>query len=303
MSTDSKRDGGSGFHPLPADAVSDAAAPPPGVAATGIVLEIAYSGTAFHGWARQETCRTVADTVQRALTKMDPNASLLRGASRTDAGVHAEGQVAAFDTAMTIPLKGWVLGINQQLPEDVSIRAARRCPVGFEPRFACTGKRYRYGLRVDPVRHPFWEQNRWRIPSDLDVESMQLAAQDFVGTHHFGAFHSARDERSNLVRNVLSVDVHVEEHTPCPPRVALGNLPAPRNLSVVVVGTAFLYNMVRIMTGTLVEIGRGRRELGAIRQALASGIRTDAGVTAPAHALTLEAVFFDPPFIERWPPR
>src|SRR5579864_1524382 len=122
----------------------------------GVLLEVSYDGTGFRGWARQgrEATRTVEETLNGAILAVDPRASAVRGTSRTDAGVHAEGQLAAFDTTLDIPARGWTLALNRHLPEDVAVRAARAVPAGFAPRFVALGKRYRYRVLVDRVRDP-----------------------------------------------------------------------------------------------------------------------------------------------------
>jgi tRNA pseudouridine38-40 synthase len=253
----------------------------------GVLLEVAYDGTLFHGWAAQRNVRTVADTLLGAVKELDPRVRGLRGASRTDAGVHAEGQLVAFDTARDIPPRGWVLGLNQHLPEDLAVRAA--CPVapGYAPRFAARGKRYRYRVLVDPVRNPAWRMRAWRV-SDVDVDAVAREAEAAKGTHDFVAFRSSGDERENTVRTLGRVDVERE---------------AAGLVSVVVEGNAFLYNMVRILVGTMIDVGRGRLGPGAVARALGSRERRDAGTTAPAHGLVLEHVDVElpPGRAERWP--
>lgn len=242
----------------------------------GVLLQVAYEGTAFHGWAAQAGVRTVEEVVLGAVAAMNPRVRAVRGTSRTDAGVHAEGQRVAFDTQRDIPPRGWVLGLNQHLPEDVSVRAACAVPPGFAPRFAARGKRYRYRVLVDPVRDPFWRTRAWRV-SELDLDAAAAEARAAVGTHDFVAFRSSGDERENTVRSLT--------------RVALEPPSAPgAPLGVVVEGNAFLYNMVRILVGTMIDVGRGRLQPGAIERALASRDCRDAGTTAPAHGLVLERV-------------
>jgi tRNA pseudouridine38-40 synthase len=254
----------------------------------GVLLEVAYDGTAFHGWAAQSGVRTVEDTLRGAVLALDPRASRLRGTSRTDAGVHAEGQLVAFDTEREIPAKGWTLGLNQHLPEDVAVRSSRAVPVGFSPRFASRGKRYRYRVLADPVRDPRWRAHTWRV-SEVDAAAMGREGAAAIGTHDFAAFRSAGDERAVTVRTVTRVDVERGVD--------------PRILSVVVEGNAFLYNMVRILVGTMVDIGRGRLAPGAVARALESRERRLAGITAPAHGLVLEQVHLDWPegTGEPWP--
>jgi tRNA pseudouridine38-40 synthase len=255
----------------------------------GVLLEVAYDGTAYHGWAAQKNARAVEETLLGAVTALDPRVRSLRGASRTDAGVHAEGQLVAFDTTCAIPARGWVLGLNQHLPDDVAVRAARPVAVGYSPRFAARGKRYRYRVLVDIVRDPIWRTRAWRV-SEVDVAAMAREAEAAKGTHDFVAFRSSGDERDYTVRTLSRIDVEHE--------------PSSRLVSVIVEGNAFLYNMVRILVGTMVDVGRGRLESGAVARALESRDRRRAGTTAPAHGLVLERVDVDlaNEEAERWPP-
>jgi tRNA pseudouridine38-40 synthase len=255
---------------------------------SGVLLQVAYDGTAFHGWARQAGARTVEETLRGAVLAIDARAGALRGASRTDAGVHAEGQLVAFDTAMQVPARGWVLGLNQQLPDDVAVRSARAVPPGFCPRLAARGKRYRYRVLVDPVRDPLWRTRAWRLPQ-LDVDAMACEADAARGTHDFASFRSAGDERATTVRTLTRVEVEREAD--------------PRVVAVVVEGDAFLYNMVRILVGTMADVARGRLPAGAMARALEVRDRRAAGTTAPAHGLVLERVQVDVPAEagEPWP--
>jgi len=202
--------------------------------------------------------------------------------------VHADGQVAAFDTSRDIAARGWVLGLNRHLPDDVAVRAARTAPCGFAPRFAARGKRYRYRVLVDSVRDPRWRTRAWRVPA-LDVDAVAREAEAARGTHDFAGFRASGDERASTVRVLTRVDVEREDD--------------PRIVAVVVEGNAFLYNMVRILVGTMVDVGRGRLGVGAVARALEAKNRGSAGTTAPAHGLVLERVELDLPagIGERWP--
>ncbi len=256
--------------------------------AYGVLLEVAYDGTAFHGWATQKAVRTVEETLLGAVVALDPRVRAVRGASRTDAGVHAEGQLAAFDTSRDIPARGWVLGLNQHLPEDIAVRSARAVGPGYAPRFAARGKRYRYRVLVDPVRDPSLRTRAWRV-AEVDLGAVAVEAQAALGTHDFVAFRSSGDDRASTVRTLSRVDVEREAH--------------PGVVAVVVEGNAFLYNMVRILVGTMIDVGRGRLEPGAVVRALESRDRRQAGTTAPAHGLVLERVDAELPTGsgERWP--
>jgi tRNA pseudouridine38-40 synthase len=257
----------------------------------GVLVEVAYDGTAFSGWATQRDARTVEDTVRGAILAVDPKATAPRGTSRTDAGVHAEGQLAAFDAELVIPARGWVLALNQHLPDDVAVRSARVVPSGYAPRFASKKKRYRYEWIFDKLRDPLLRDRAWRIGYDMDMDLVGREAKTIVGTHDFAAFRSAGDERDVTVRTIETVDV-----TP--------SRSDPRRWSIGIEGSAFLYNMVRILVGTLADVGRGHLEPGAIARALDKKQRALAGQTAPPHGLFLERIDLDLPAEagERWPP-
>jgi tRNA pseudouridine38-40 synthase len=259
-----------------------------GAVSEGVLLTVAYDGTAFHGWASQRGARTVEETLRGAVLAMDPRAGCLRGASRTDAGVHAEGQLVAFDATRAISARGWTLGLNQHLPEDVAVRSARAVPFGFSPRFAARGKRYRYRVLIDAVRDPVLRSRAWRVP-DADRDAMTCEARAACGTHDFAAFRAAGDTRASTTRTLHRVDVQPETD--------------PRVFAVVVEGDAFLYNMVRILVGTVVDVGRGRLQAGAVARALEARDRRAAGTTAPAHGLVLEEVDVElpEPVGEPWP--
>jgi tRNA pseudouridine38-40 synthase len=247
------------------------------LSASSVLLTVAYDGGAFAGWAAQKDARTVQGVLLEALAGMDPSVAAVRGASRTDAGVHAEAQLAAFDPdpARAIDARGWVLGLDSKLPDDVAVRAARTVPLGYDPRTMSRGKRYRYRLLLDQVRDPLLRGRAWRLGYDLDLERMAREAQRAEGTHDFRAFRSAHDARQNTVRTLSRVAIERESE---------------RIVSIAVSGTAFMHNMVRILVGTLVDVARGQLDEGTVTHAIASGDRADLGPTAPAHGLCLERI-------------
>jgi tRNA pseudouridine38-40 synthase len=255
----------------------------------GVLMTVAYEGTAFHGFVKQEGLRTVADTLLVAVQSLDESVRVLSGVSRTDAGVHAESQMVAFDATREIEPRGWVLGTNRHLPDDVAVRAARLVPAGFIPRFASERKKYRYRLLLDRVRDPFHKTLAWRIDGNMDVERLRREAKTIEGTHDFRAFRSSKDERNVTVRTMFDVTILQPDARVC---------------DVVITGTAFMHNMVRILVGTLVDVALGRLEEGAIAKALSSGERAHAGMTAPPHGLTLAWVELRLPEGggEHWPP-
>jgi tRNA pseudouridine38-40 synthase len=254
-----------------------------------VLLKIAYDGTSYAGWAPQDGQRTVHEAVTGAIRTLDPRGGLPRGTSRTDAGVHADGQLAAFDASLAIPPRGWVLALNQHLPDDIAVRSACAVPAGFNPRFAAKGKRYRYRVMLDRIRDPRWTHRAWRIGWPVDLDRMARAARYFEGTHDFAAFRSSHDPRSDTVRTMTRVTVEPGEDA--------------RVVGVVVEGSAFLYNMVRIMVGTLLDVARGKLGEDAVARALEKKERRFAGTTAPAHGLTLEHIDLTLPegTSEPWP--
>lgn len=258
----------------------------------GVLLTVAYDGGPFAGFAPQPNQRTVAGELLGALRAVDPAVREIRGASRTDAGVHAHGQRVAFDTTSDIPPRGWVLAVTRHLPREIAVRRASFVAAGFSPRFASRGKRYRYLVLREPVRDPFLEGRAWRSPSfegSGAVSRAQREASFALGTHDFAAFRSSADERTNTVRTVRAIEV-TEDRSDA------------RLLHVEIEGDGFLHNMVRILVGTLADVARGRLGEGAIARALASRDRRDAGITAPGEGLYLEHVILDDEGTAAWPP-
>ena len=220
---------------------------------------------------------------------IDPKASLVRGASRTDAGVHAHGQRVAFDTKMNIPSRGWVLALARELPREIAIVRATRVDAGYEPRKRALRKTYRYSLYESVLRDPFLAGRAWRVPHRLNHSLMHEAAQVLLGQHDFAAFRAAGDPREDTVRNILRIEVRTDRRD-------------PRLTDVTVEGDRFMYRMVRIIVGALVDIGRGRLSQSALTLALESGRRGDLGVTAPADGLYLESIVLDDEGADVWPP-
>jgi len=262
----------------------DAAAPE----TCGVLLTVAYDGGPFSGFAAQPNARTVAGELLGAIRALDPKVSTLRGTSRTDAGVHAHGQLVAFDTGMTIAPRSWVLGVTRHLPEELAVVRAARVAAGFEPRRHVRSKTYRYVVFESAVRDPFLEGRAWRVADRLNQIAMCQAAAHLCGEHDFAAFRGASDERTDTVRRILRVEV----------RRARSDT---RLWELVVEGDRFLYRMVRIIAGTLVDVGRGRLDASATARAIATKLRTELGVTAPPQGLYLDAIELDVAPNEAWP--
>lgn len=260
----------------------------------GIRLTLAYDGTAFCGWQRQPGQRTVQGELEAALARLDPSQPKTRGASRTDAGVHALGQVVGFDTTRPMPPEAFVHVLNRELDDDMGVKDASVCPVGYDPRYDSLGKLYRYVARIGFTRDPLSRHRAWQLPPTmarrsvpratrrpsledwLDLTSMQEASAMLLGTHDFSAFRAADDPRENTVRTLTAVRI----------LPSFGGDPAM--LAIEVEGNAFLKNMVRVLAGTLIDVGRERFPPDHVRRLLETAAdRAEAGLTAPAHGLTL----------------
>jgi len=239
-------------------------------------LVIEYDGTDFVGWQMQRNGRSVQAVLEAALARVTGAPVRLHSSGRTDAGVHARGMVAHFATAGDLPLAAYREGVNRLLPADVAVRAADLAPEGFHARFSARGKWYRYALNCGAVRSPLLSRTAWHLRAPLDLEAMSRAAQDFVGRHDFAAFRSSGCDASTTEREVFSVDLLRQDEL----------------LLIDVRGAGFLRNMVRVMVGTLVEIGMGRRPAGDVALLLRAGSRPAAGRTAPAHGLCLMEVWY-----------
>lgn len=266
-------------------------APPNDAPLSAILLSLAYDGRRFAGFARQPTQRTIAGELLGAVQAIDPTVRDVRGASRTDTGVHARDQRVAFDPKIVIPPRGWALGLARHLPEDIAVRRAALVPPGFVPRFCSVKKRYRYRISFDLRRDPFLEGRAWRVPERLDdatIARIREEAAPLLGTHDFAAFRSAADDRENTTRTLFSID---PERDPAD----------PNGLWITVEGTAFMHNMVRILVGTLIDVARGRKPPGAAARALASRDRRDAGITAPPDGLVLDRIWLENEGTEAWP--
>jgi tRNA pseudouridine38-40 synthase len=244
----------------------------------GLCLVVAYDGTEFAGYQVQPEQRTVQRELERAIQTLTGHAARTRAAGRTDAGVHALGQIVAFESKRLIPPRGWLLGLNRALPADVRVQRATPCPAWYAPRHEATEKTYRYVLQLGDVQNPLLRHRAYHVAKmrNLDFALMRQAAALLVGTHDYRAFRSSDDARENAVRTLYAIDV-VERYQGDPTLIAIE-----------VRGTAFMKNMVRILAGTLMDVARGRIALDRVPTLLGpSAQREAAGQTAPAHGLTL----------------
>jgi len=243
-----------------------------------IKLVLEYDGTDLCGWQRQDNGPTVQQHLEEVLAQMTGTTVAVVGASRTDAGVHALGQVASFHTEAAIPLDGFRLGMNSLLPPAIAVVAAEEVAEGFHARFSARGKRYRYAILTRSSRAPLMRHRVWhKGGAKLDVGAMRAAAALLPGERDWSAFRAAGCTAKTATRRIDAVEV--AEPEPC-------------LLEIEVRGNAFLRNMVRILVGTLVEVGLGRIAPGQVSEIVASCDRTRAGPTAPAHGLTLVEVIY-----------
>ena len=243
-----------------------------------IALGLEYDGRGFHGWQTQPDGNTVQDHLERALAVIHGAPVATTTAGRTDAGVHAVGQVVHFDTGAVRTLRSWVLGANANLPNDIVIRYAVEVDATFHARYSALARSYRYVVLNRPVR-PAIEAHRvaWII-EPLDVARMREGARHLVGEHDFSAFRAAQCQSKSPVRRLG--EFVIEQDGP--------------HIVFRVTANAFLHHMVRNLVGTLLAVGSGEQEPDWVRRVLENRVRADAGVTAPAGGLYLAGVQYPP---------
>jgi tRNA pseudouridine38-40 synthase len=254
-------------------------------------LIIAYDGTDFAGWQRQASDRTVQAAVEDALLPIEGARAVLIGAGRTDAGVHAAGQVASVRLSSSIPPAELQRALNSMLPADVRILAVDLVDEAFHAQFAAKQKTYRYWMLSAGVVPPQLRRYVWHVPQPLDTERMRGASATLVGRHDFAAFQASGSDVVTTVREVIASRV-IEplQDTAASSAAWPLNLPplaSGRLIGYEITGTGFLRHMVRTIVGTLVDIGRARRPIDDMNAILASRERSRAGATAPAHGLVL----------------
>ncbi len=236
-----------------------------------VCITVAYDGTNYHGWQIQDNGITIEAELNRCLTELLGEEIRVIGASRTDSGVHALGNVAVFDTVNRMPARKISYALNQRLPEDIRIQSSREVPPEWHPRHCDSRKTYEYRIYRGEFSMPVKRLYSYFIYTPLDVGRMREAAAYLEGKHDFKSFCQTGAQVDSTVRVVYSL--WVEEEGP--------------DLVIRVCGSGFLYNMVRIIAGTLIEVGQGKREPESMPEILAALDRGAAGPTAPAHGLTL----------------
>jgi len=287
-----------------------------------ILLTVEYDGTLYAGWQRQQNALSVQQVLEEALSRACAHPVTATGSSRTDAGVHALAQMVHFDSDCTIPPEKYAFVLNTMLPPDIRVQASREVPDAFHARFLSCGKTYTYRMLNTRHASALRRNTHWHIPVPLDESLMREALLALPGSHDFAAFQAAGGTAKTTMRTIFSADLIRE--TPFPlaasdpseeditvsrPRMSARSFADPdqkgSSYTLILSGNAFLYNMVRIVAGTLMEVGLGKRSPDAFSQAFRSLDRLDLGMTAPPHGLTLAEVRYPPeaftnPEIIRW---
>lgn len=241
-----------------------------------IRLLIEYDGTMYAGWQEQKNKKSLQGTIQEAIKKLTKEEIIIAASGRTDAGVHALGQVANFFTKSTIPAERFAMAINYHLPRDIVILKSEEVSTEFHSRYHSKGKTYIYRIENRKIPSPFERNRSYLVKKELDFEKMKRESQKFIGTHDFIAFRSTGSSAKTTIRTIYRLDLKKE-----------GDM-----IIMEIEGNGFLYNMVRIIAGTLVDIGKGRITEG-VESILKSKDRARAGNTAHSCGLFLKKVFYD----------
>lgn len=245
-----------------------------------IKLVIAYDGTAYLGWQKTKMGMSVEEILQKTIEKILQHPTPLQAASRTDAGVHAEGQVVNFlSSKNNLDLNKFRFSLNNLLPKDILVLEADEMPVSFHPTIDCQGKEYHYFTTFGSIQRPHHRLYSWHVPYTLNLNHIKESLSYFIGSHDFSAFCNAKKNRhyTNYIREVQCLELHIT---------------GENQLSFLIRGNHFLYKMVRNIVGTLIYVGRGKLAVDNIPIILGSGYRPYAGITAPAHGLFLHKVFY-----------
>lgn len=237
---------------------------------------MAYRGTAYHGFQRQENAITVQQVVEECISKVMNMPIVINGCSRTDAGVHANEFCFSLMTEKQLPARNFIRGVNGYLPEDISILSCEDADEAFHARFSCKAKEYAYLIHNSECKNPFAPDLQYQYCRKLDIDLMRRASRHFIGTHDFKSFCSTGSDKISTVRTIYSFDIENS-----------GDF-----VKLLVKGDGFLYNMVRIMIGTLLWVNEGKINADEIPQIIEARNRERAGKTAMAHGLYLNRVFY-----------
>ncbi|MCT4594525.1 MAG: tRNA pseudouridine(38-40) synthase TruA [Anaeromicrobium sp.] len=241
-----------------------------------VKLTVEYDGTLFYGWQRQKNDRSVQEEIEKGLSKIMKKNVKINGSGRTDARVHGLRQIANFREEFTIPIERIPVALNSILPDDIAIINAELAEENFHARYDAVGKKYIYKIYNDPYRSPLWRNYAYYVGDELDLDKMIKASKAFIGTHDFIGFMSSGSSVVDTVRTIYDLRIHRE-----------GPL-----ITIEIKGNGFLYNMVRIIVGTLVEVGKGKKSVDEMGKIIESRSRKRAGHTAPAQGLYLSHVYY-----------
>lgn len=242
-----------------------------------VMLIVAYDGTNYCGWQIQPNGNTIEGELNRALSELLGEKIIVSGASRTDAGVHSCGNVAVFDTTARMPAEKMSYALNQRLPEDIVVQCSKTVPPDFHPRHVKSNKTYEYRILNREFRDPNRRLDTYFYYRHLDVHAMRVAAGYLVGEHDFKSFCSIHAQVETTVRRIYALTVDKKEDI----------------ITIRITGNGFLYNMVRIIAGTLIRVGTGEYKPEQIPEILAAKDREMAGPTAPAHGLTMIGIEYE----------
>jgi tRNA pseudouridine38-40 synthase len=248
-----------------------------------LAFAIEYDGTAYSGWQYQPHAPSIQDELNKALSIVADTRVECIGAGRTDAGVHASGQIAHFDPPVARKLRSWLLGVNTNLPDDITVLWVREVPADFHARYSAVARSYRYTILNRPVRSALERNRTWWVYRPLEVDRMLEASQALLGQHDFSAFRASACQSHSPVRTMTSISV-------------------VRNADFIYIGctaNAFLHHMVRNIVGSLVRVGLGEESVAWFGEVLATRDRKLSGITAPAAGLVLETVEFPAGMLER----
>ncbi|MFW6377787.1 MAG: tRNA pseudouridine(38-40) synthase TruA [Bacillota bacterium] len=239
---------------------------------------VSYDGSNYSGWQRQKnTSETIQEKLENVVNQFHKDKSIVYGASRTDAGVHAKGQVFNFDLKVDIPLNRLPQAFNSELPNDIVCLNAEYVSDEFHSRYDAEAKKYIYRIDNNLFRDVFMRKYAYHIYMDLDLDSMLKSVKYLLGEHDFSAFRAKGCRSKNPIKKIYKADFYEE---------------ANKIYALEIIGTGFLYNMMRIIAGTVIEIGKRKRSYKDMKEILCSKNRSNAGFTAPAKGLTLEKIYY-----------
>ncbi|ENZ00741.1 tRNA pseudouridine(38-40) synthase TruA [Clostridium thermobutyricum] len=241
-----------------------------------IKLTIEYDGTLYSGWQKQNNAKTIQETIEKALSKILKAEVSITGSSRTDSGVHAKGMVANFFTDSRIPAEKFREAINTKLPDDIAIIKSEEVDLDFHARYLSKGKTYCYTIINRYEKVALYKNYSHHVREKLDLELMNKCCKMFIGKHDFSAFKTAGSSVKTSVRTIS--DLHIEKEDDF--------------IKIYVTADGFLYNMVRIIVGTLIEVGQNKRSIETVKKAINSCNREDAGYCVPPNGLILEKVYY-----------